>query len=65
MAITREEARSQANKHRHRAKRAWEQDWDIKAEAFWLKQAEKVAVAHGLRLQTYTCAGIYVATQYV
>ena len=63
--MTREEARVQAEKHRKRAKRAWEEEWDLKAEAFWLQQAEKVASAHGLTLQNVTCVGVVVGTRYL
>lgn len=62
--MTRHEAVSKANAFRRRARRAWEEGWDIKAEGFWSKQAERIALAHGLSLRTFTLAGIPIATEY-
>lgn len=60
----RAEAVKKANTLRRRAKRAWDEEWDIKTEGFWNKQAERVAKAYGLSLRTFTLAGIPFATQY-
>lgn len=63
--MTREQAKVQAYKHRQRAKRAWEEDWNLKAEAFWIQQADKLAKEYGLTLQQVTCAGVYVGVRYL
>lgn len=60
----RAEALKLANKHRRRAERALRIDWDLKVCNFFEREAERVAERHGLKLLTFTLAGIPVATQY-